>query len=68
MDTEYRDVRKIERLRVRLDQLDEEDDSCLICCCGEYSGAFTQDREQEKRKLDREFQIELAKPLKSMQA
>lgn len=68
METEYRDLRKLESLRRRLDALDEDDDTCLICCCGEYSGAFTQDREMEKRKLDREFQMELAMPLKSMQA
>ncbi|KAG2235806.1 hypothetical protein INT48_001032 [Thamnidium elegans] len=68
MSTEYRDVKKIETLRKRLDELDERDDSLLICCCGEYSGAFTQEREQEKRKLDREFQLELAKPLEPMKA
>lgn len=55
MSTEYRDIKKIESLRNQLDASDERDDSLLICCCGEYSGAFTQQREQDKRKLDREF-------------
>lgn len=50
-----------------MDKLDEADDTFLICCCGVNAGALTQDREREKRKLDREFQLELAKPLKNME-